>query len=119
MVPELTPEDAFDGIRLDLAAEDGVDEGRMFQSEGLTYRGRFFAALRPDGETMLVKLPEARVAELVADGTARPFTVGERGPMREWALVPPAAAELWSALATEAIAFARANAGAGAGEPGS
>jgi len=110
MEPELTPEEAFDDVRLDFAAEDGVDEGRMFQSEGLTYRGKFFAAMRPDGETMLVKLPEARVAELIADGTALPFTAGERGPMREWALVPPAGIERWSALAAEAIAFARANA---------
>ena len=112
MEPELTPEDAFDDVRLDCAAEEGVSEGRMFQSEGLTYHGKFFAAIRPDGETMLIKLPEARVAELVADGTGLPFTAGERGPMREWVLVPPAALDQWSALAAEALAFAQANADA-------
>lgn len=108
--PELTPEDAFDDVRLTFAAEDGVEEGRMFQSEGLTYLGKFFVAIRPDGETLLVKLPEERVAGLIAEGVGLPFTAGERGPMREWVLIPAAGLDRWAALAEEALAFAHANA---------
>jgi hypothetical protein len=104
-------EDAFDDIRLDFAAEAGVSEGRMFRTEGLTYRGKFFVALRHDAETMLVKLPEARVTELLADGSGLPFTTGDRGPMREWALIPLSGVDRWSAIAAEAFAFAKANAG--------
>jgi len=108
-------EDAFDDIRLDFAAEAGVAEGRMFRTEGLTYHGKFFVALSHDKETMLVKLPEARVSELLADSSGLPFVTGDRAPMREWALIPLTLADRWSAIAAEAFAFAKANAGPDAG----
>ncbi|HEY8543916.1 MAG TPA: hypothetical protein VIL36_02670 [Acidimicrobiales bacterium] len=104
-------EDAFDDIRLDFAAEAGVGEGRMFSTEGLTYRGKFFVALTGDQTSLLVKLPEARVTELIEEGTGRPFRTGDRAPMREWALIPLDAVDRWQAIAAEAFAFAKAAVG--------
>ena len=51
MLPEA--EDAFDDLRLELAPLDGVAEGRMFHCEGLSYHGKFFAALRAGADRPL------------------------------------------------------------------
>ena len=110
-------EDAFDDLRLELAPLDGVDEGRMFHCDGLSYHGKFFAALGKEGETMLVKLPEDRVNALIADGTGIPFDANKGRPMREWMLVPAVSLDRWPAIAHEALTFAQSLANAKAGRP--
>jgi hypothetical protein len=97
-------EGALDELRLQFLERPHVDEGRMFSTKGLRYRGKFFAALTRDHQ-LLVKLPEARVTELIDDGVGRPFDPGRGSPMREWALVPLASADRWAAIAEEAFAF--------------
>lgn len=77
---------------------------RMFGSENvLSANGKIFAMLTR-GE-LVVKLPKARVDELVETVGCRRWDAGKGRPMREWAIVPPAAGE-WLVLAREARAFA-------------
>ncbi|RAK61852.1 hypothetical protein DJ021_15805 [Phenylobacterium hankyongense] len=55
------------------------------------------------GETLLLKLPAARVAELIAAGVGSPFDANKGRPMKEWVTVGAEAG--WLALAREAAAF--------------
>jgi len=82
----------------------GVTEGTGFGSNpGLRVGGKIFAML-VRGE-LVVKLPAARVTELVEAGRASAFDAGKGRPMREWASVPVAHAGRWDALVAEAFGF--------------
>lgn len=93
----------------DLVATFGQDQGpdrparRGFGSDALMVNGKMFAA--PQGEKLLLKLPSARVSELVVSGRGEPFTAGKQRAMAEWVLVGPGAHNLWPTLAAEARAF--------------
>lgn len=67
--------------------------------------GSIFAMLV--GGRLVVKLPEDRVAGLVAEGTGAPFEAGKGRPMREWLSVDVGAATTRQALAGEAYEFVR------------
>jgi hypothetical protein len=92
-----------------LAGERGVElpgEGgpRRFGSTALKVGGSIFAMAV--GGALVLKLPRARVEQLLADGAGTPFANGRGAPMREWVtLGPDAAADL--DLAREALAFVR------------
>jgi len=105
MAEPLSAEGAFDELRVAFLGRPNVDEGRMFRTEGLRYRGKFFAALSRDHQ-LLVKLPEARVTELVTTGVSLPFDANKGTPMREWTLVPLSSVDHWPGIAEEAFAFA-------------
>jgi hypothetical protein len=95
---------AWERIVEDLLPVDDVGLGRIFHDEGLECGGRYFAVRHRDG--LLLKLPEARVQELIGTDVAVPFSVGKR-VMREWLIVPPTASRRWRKLAAEALAFSR------------
>jgi TfoX/Sxy family transcriptional regulator of competence genes len=77
--------------------------GRRFGSSALKVDGSIFAMLTRDH--LVVKLPRARVSELIADGTGAPFTGGQTAPMKEWLTVTTDEASTWLALTHEALAF--------------
>ncbi|MGW6144547.1 hypothetical protein [Streptomyces sp. NPDC055140] len=54
----------------------------------------------------MVKLPAARVAELIEVGAGRPCAPRPGRPMRQWVRLTPADAELCLAYLTEAREFA-------------
>jgi hypothetical protein len=56
---------------------------------------------------LVVKLPAARVAGLIAAGDGGPFDANKGTPMREWLSVDPDASQHWLPLAREALDFAR------------
>lgn len=91
LLGELAPE---------LLAEPDVAFGRMFGSEGLSVRGKFFAFVSSHGD-LVVKLDAEHIE---ASGLDNMVMRGR--PMREWAVVPAAdGVERWREAAREAYEF--------------
>jgi TfoX/Sxy family transcriptional regulator of competence genes len=86
-----------------MAEHPDVQDGRMFASEGLKTGDRFFAMVSKGA--LVLKLPEERVNELVAEGAAQ-FEVGHRR-MREWVSLQPRDARGCEDLMREARAFVK------------
>ena len=78
--------------------------GKMMSAVGLKAGGKIFAMF-PRGE-FVVKLPKARVDELVEAGKGRRFDPGHGRLMKEWIVVAPGKAD-WLSLANEAFAYVR------------
>ncbi|MBB3157278.1 hypothetical protein FHS07_000962 [Microbacterium proteolyticum] len=94
----------FDPIAERQCALTGVDMGRMFGTEGLRIREKVFAFVVHNG-SLVVKLPERRIGEIVDEGIAGPMIMRGR-PLREWAEVPlDAGSDQWQSLIDEARAF--------------
>ncbi|GAB3368092.1 hypothetical protein [Amycolatopsis echigonensis] len=77
--------------------------GRGFCSHALKVHGRIFAMF-VRGE-LVVKLPKARVDELVEGGHGVRFDANKGVPMKEWFAMDPESPLEWSAVAREAMAF--------------
>jgi TfoX/Sxy family transcriptional regulator of competence genes len=85
-------------------AQRGVTSGTGFgRSEGLRVFGKIFAML-VRGE-LVVKLPRARVEELVAAGLGEPFDAGHGRVMKEWITLEPSTSRRWRSLVAEAHDF--------------
>jgi hypothetical protein len=93
----------FDEAAAALCAEDGVERGKIFHSQGVSVGGKFFAFVR--GDEIVAKLPAPRVAELIASGEGQPFDAGKGKPLREWVRLVPADAARCSTLMSEARVF--------------
>lgn len=63
-----------------------VEPGTLFRRPAIRTRGAAVAFLGA-GDRLLVKLPEARIAELIEQGRVDEVTMGMR-TLREWAVVP-------------------------------
>jgi hypothetical protein len=73
----------------------------------LRYRRKIFAMLVRG--RLVLKLPEHRVDELVANGHGVRFDANKGTPMKEWFSVDPESALAWPPLAREALDFARSS----------
>ena len=106
----MTNDDKF-SVLMALVAEfdpDGeVERGTMMGFACLRRSGNFFACLDREGTSLIVKLPAARVNELVERGHGLAFAPAGR-VFREWVEIPPARAGTWPSLVGEALAFAAA-----------
>jgi len=101
-------EDQFDEVVAELLGVAGVTPprgGSGFGRSALRFHGKIFAML-VRGQ-LVVKLPAARVAALIAAGDGGPFDANKGTPMREWLSVDPDASQQWLPLAREALDFAR------------
>lgn len=105
---EPTPEERFERLVAVFAGRPGItlprpDGGRGFGSNALKV-GRSIFAMLTHGR-LVVKLPRARVAELLAVGEGEPFDAGKGTPMKEWLVVVRAEDDTWRARAEEALTF--------------
>jgi TfoX/Sxy family transcriptional regulator of competence genes len=96
---------SFAPIVAAFARDPRVSRKRMFSSDAvLNYDGKIFAMLVKG--RLVVKLPKARVDELVDRGQGKHFDPGHGRLMKEWLSVETAALP-WVDLAREALAFAK------------
>lgn len=77
--------------------------GRGFGSSALRVDGSIFAMLA--GDHLVVKLPRARVDELIDAGAGVAFTAGKTAPMKEWLTVTDERPSTWRGLVQEALVF--------------
>jgi len=100
---------AWERLVADVLAEGGATYGnqdgpkRAFGSTSLKTDGKIFAMLVRG--RLVVKLPAARVAQLVDDGAGERFDPGHGRIQKEWLSVSAEDAAVWRALATEAEAY--------------
>lgn len=95
----------YDELTDDLLYDPAVGRSTMMGYPCVRRAGRFFASFDHHAEALVVKLPRARVAELIAEGTGEPFAPNGR-VFREWASIPDAEPKLWEQLLAEAREFA-------------
>jgi hypothetical protein len=99
-----TPDQIWKPIAETELALRGVKGGTGFgRSEGLRISNKIYAML-VNGE-LVVRIPKARVDELVDAGIGRRFEPSPGRIMKEWLSLPPAASRRWKALVAEARAF--------------
>ena len=104
----MTPEDRFDALVTEVSHVDGVSRpagGRRFGAQALRRHGRIIAMLA--GGCLVVKLPKARVDELVEAGEGVRFDANKGTPMKEWFVLAADSPRSWPDLAGEALAYAR------------
>lgn len=105
MTAARTPgETKFWAVAEPLLARHGVEESTMMGLPCLRIHGAFFASCDRKTGDLLVKLPEARVDQLVEAGRAQSFAPAGRR-FREWAAIPPERSRTWKRLVDEALAF--------------
>ena len=105
----MTVEERFERLVDEFVAIDGVSPpspGRGFGSSALKYRGKIFAMLVRGH--LVVKLPKARVTELVAAGQGGHFDANKGTPMKEWFTLGEPSDLSWSAVSREALDYAAA-----------
>jgi hypothetical protein len=106
------PDELFATIIDELGDQPGVvapgDElGTGFGSGAMKVNGKIFAMVAGSNGRLVVKLPRARVVELIDAGTGDPFDAGKGRPLKEWLTVLSDDPEECVALAREALTFVR------------
>ena len=86
-----------------LGKEPEVEFGKMFGSVALKVRGKVFSMCVKD--KLVVKLPAARVKQLIDRGLAAPFDPGHGRVMKEWVSIASGAEIDWVKVSNEAKAF--------------
>ena len=79
-------------------------EGTIMNSRCLRVGTEFLALVDYKGSGLVVKLPKARVAELIAAGQGQPFAPAGK-IFKEWVSIPVPNRRRWLALLREGITF--------------
>ena len=94
----------FWSIAEPLLANPAVSKGTMMGFPCLRINGDFFASADHKTGDLDVKLPAARVLELIDAEIGQPFVPAGRR-FREWVQIADRDAERWEALLEEALGF--------------
>jgi hypothetical protein len=103
----MTPHERYEDLVDEFTGMDGVTPpagGSGFGRGALRYHRKIFAMF-VRGE-LVVKLPRARVDELVAGGHGERFDANKGAPMKEWFSLDAGSALPWTPLVREALDFA-------------
>ena len=97
--------DLFWTLAAELQAKDPrVIEGTIMSGRCLRVDKEFLALVDYKGSGLVVKLPKARVAEMIAQGKGQPFAPSGKA-FREWLSVPEPDQRRWRALLAEGVSF--------------
>lgn len=100
-----TDDEVFWELIDELRAEDPrIEEGTIMGGRCARVAGEFLALVDFKDSGMVVKLPRARVDELIARGTGRPFAPAGKA-FREWVSLPQRDRRRWRSLLREGVAF--------------
>ncbi|MDQ7808294.1 hypothetical protein Q5425_31560 [Amycolatopsis sp. A133] len=102
----MSPERRFDALVDEFTGRPGITPPGAtggFGRTALRAHGRIFAMF-VRGQLVL-KLPRARVDDLVESGHGVRFDANKGTPMKEWLALDPGSTQPWSALAEEALEF--------------
>lgn len=102
MIPEERFKKVASAMRRNSEVSLGATKG--FGSSALTVGGKIFAMLAPK-HGFVMKLPKARVDELVDCGEGTRFEPGPGRVMKEWFVVDAGSDLDWATLASEAMKF--------------
>lgn len=90
---------------------NGVVEGTLMGQPCLRVGGEFLAMFYAKEGGMIVRLTEARVGEVIAEGIGEPFAPA-RHVFREWVAIPHPRRSRWRAILREGVEI---NGGSGRG----
>lgn len=96
--------DEFWDCAAPLLAEGALEEGTIMGGACVRSRGEFVGMPHHTGNGIVVKLPRARVDELIAAGEGAPFAPAGK-VFKEWVLVESFDEPRWTELLRESIAF--------------
>jgi hypothetical protein len=85
----------------------GDEPGTGFGSGAVKVNGKIFAMIAGSNGRLVLKLPRARVGQLIEAGTGDPFDAGKGRPLKEWLTVLTDDVGECVGLAREALAFVR------------
>jgi hypothetical protein len=98
-------EDLFWELVAELQSEDSrIVEGTIMNGRCVRVGDEFLALVDYKGAGLVVKLPQARVTELIEDSTGQPFAPAAK-VFKEWLSVPKPDRRRWRALLREGVAF--------------
>lgn len=101
----MTDDEVFWELIDELRAEDPrIEEGTIMGGRCARVAGEFLALVDFKDSGMVVKLPRARVDELIARGTGRSFAPAGK-VFREWVSIPRRDRRRWRSLLREGVAF--------------
>jgi hypothetical protein len=98
--------DLFWGLAAPLLSSGEATEGALMGFPCLRVEGEFFATCDHRTGELIVKLPKARVQELIDLGHGQAFAPAGR-VFREWVLVPEREGKRWKEFMAEARSFVR------------
>ena len=101
----LTDQAVFWELIEELQLEDTrVEEGTIMGGRCARVSGEFLGLVGFKGSGMVVKLPKARVAELIEQGHGQPFAPAGK-VFKEWVAIPKRDRRRWRSLLREGVAF--------------
>ena len=96
--------DEFWDAAAPLLADGSLDEGTIMGGPCVRARGEFVGMPHHKGPGLVVKLPRARVDDLIAGGDGASFAPAGK-VFKEWVAIPKRDRRRWRSLLREGIAF--------------